>query len=82
MSVFRSGASAAVSWSVGLSCRAAGRSCVTSGFAVRANAASRLTVSVDSRSNVGSTRNVSASSRLRAAVVANTRFEFSMSRRS
>ena len=78
----RSGASAPSSISVGESSRAAGRSCVTSGSVSRANWSRRSTVCRDSRSNVGSAMNVSCSSRSRAAVVSNTRLEFSIRSRS
>ena len=80
--VLRSGASLLRSISVGLSSRAAGRSCVTSGSVSFANSASRRTVSRDSSSKVGSAMKASLSCSLRAAVVANTAFELRISERS
>ncbi len=47
-----------------------------------ANCVRRARVSFDSRWKVGSARKVASSSRLRAAVVAKTRLEFSISERS
>ena len=81
-SFLRSGASALRSISVGLSSRAAGRSCVTSGSVSSANSASRRTVTRDSSSNVGSATKLSLSCSSRAAVVANTALELRISERS
>ena len=67
---------------MGDSWRTAGRSWVTSGFVSLANCVRRARVSFDSRSKVGSARHVATDSRLRAAVVAKTRLECSISERS
>ena len=67
---------------MGDSSRAAGRSWVTSGFALSANRLTRRVVVRDSRRKVGSTRNVSASSASRLAVVLKTRFELTTRSRS
>ena len=67
---------------MGLSSRAAGRSCWTSGSVSVANSSSRVSVARDSRRKVGKIWNVSASSALRLAVVVKTSFEFSISPRS
>ena len=53
----------------GVSCRAAGRSVVTSGLVFSAKAVSALRVSCDSCSKVGSAMKVCCSSALRLAVV-------------
>jgi hypothetical protein len=71
------------SWmSVGDSSRAAGRSCVINGFVLRANAVTRCVVMRDSSRKVGRIVKISWSRSLRSAVVAKTRFEFSISERS
>ena len=67
---------------MGDSSRAAGRSWVTSGFVSLANFVRRASVVLDSCSKVGRARKVCSSSLLRAAVVAKTRLELSMSERS
>ncbi len=70
---FSSGERAESCWSVGLSSRAAGRSCVMSGFVCSENAVRRLIVVADSRSNVGRAWKICWRSAFRAAVVAKTR---------